>query len=130
VGSDLDLVRAIYADWRRGDFSRVDWADPDLELVWRGASGDQVGRGLAEAAQLWAEWLSGWEDFAVEPEEFVELDSGVLVLVHFHGRGKHSGLEADDLRGANRFEIRAGKVVCLVLYEARALALEDAGLAR
>jgi hypothetical protein len=78
-------------------------------------------------------WLSAWEDFRIEAEEYRELDDDrVLVLVVFDGRGKTSGLEIGETRskGASLFHVRNGKVTKSVQYWDRERALADLGLAR
>jgi hypothetical protein len=84
---------------------------------------------MAEAVR---DYLSAWENFRSEADEYRELDAErVLVLDRRAGRGKGSGVELEQLRarGANLFQISAGKVTRLVVYGDRDRALEDLGLA-
>jgi ketosteroid isomerase-like protein len=133
VSANLDLVRSIYADWERGDFSSADWAHPEIEFVV--ADGPEPGRwtGLARMAEAWRDVLSAWQVYRIKTDEYRELDgSQVLVLLHaVGGRGKVSGLELGQTRdeGANILHIRGGKVTRLVTYFDRDHALADLGLA-
>src|SRR6516165_7922811 len=123
MSANLDLVHSIYADWERGNFSSVGWADPEIEYVEA-----EMGRfprtsshgviGLAEAARARLEVL---EDVRELAEEYRELDDGrVLVLNLTRGRWKRSGIELGVSKsrpwvGAHLFHIRDGKVTKLVV---------------
>ena len=128
---NLELVRSIFAAWERGDYSSAEWAHPEIELV--AADGPTPGSwtGVAAMAEAWRETLSAFEELLSEADEYRALDDErVLVLMHFSGRGKTSGLEVGDIhrKGANLFHVRDGKVTKLVLYWNRENALPDAGL--
>jgi ketosteroid isomerase-like protein len=134
MSANLDLVRSIYAGWERGDFSSADWADPKIEFVIAGGPTPGSWIGLTAMTEAWREVLGAWEDHRTEVDEYRELDHDrVLVLVHFSGRGKASGLEARQFTstkgGANLVNLRGGKVVRLVIYWDRDDALADLGLA-
>jgi hypothetical protein len=123
VGSArLEQVRRIYDGWSRGEFSSNDWAAPDIEMVaWEG--GGEARPGKAGMAETWRDWLSAWEDFRVEAEEFLERGDSVLVLTRFGGRGKASGVSAEMLRGGSRFDFRGTEVARLTLFRERSQAL-------
>ena len=131
MSTNLDLVRSIYADWERGDFSHVEWAHSEIEFVIQGGPSPGSWTGLAGMGEGWRDFLSAWEWYRVEVDDYRELDNGrVLVLDHERGRGKLSGLDIGDIKaeGASLFRIRCGKVTRLVIYWYRDRALADLGL--
>jgi ketosteroid isomerase-like protein len=132
ASANLELVRSIYAAWDHGDYNETDWAHPEIEYVI--AEGPTPGSwtGLAGMAEGWRDFLSAWEEFRSEVDEYRELDGErVLVLAHFSARGKTSGLELGQMRAkaASLFHVRGGKVTRLVIYLNRERALADLGLA-
>ena len=131
MSENLDLVRSIYADWERGDFSRADWADAEIECVRPDGPSPGQWVGLAGMAEATRDWLNTWENSRAAVDEYRELDAErVLVLVRYLGRGKASGLEIDRLepRGAQVFHIHEGQVVRFVQYLDRDRALADLAL--
>ena len=128
---NVEVVRAIYVPWSRGDFSSAEWAHPEIEFTIADLPAPVTRTGLAGMAEAYRGWLSAWEEFRVDPEEFRELDDKrVLVLSHFSGRGKTSGLDVAqmDTKGAELFHVRGGTVTRLVIWGARERALADLGL--
>ena len=130
--ANLELVRSIFAAWARGDYSQVQWADPQIE--WVMADGPVTGTrtGLAGLTAGTRDILNAWDDSRIEPEDYRELDGErVLVLVRNRGKGKSSGLDLTRLRseGAWLVHVRDGKVTELVRYFDRNRALADLGLA-
>jgi ketosteroid isomerase-like protein len=131
VSANLDLVRSIYADWERGDYSSTQWAHPQIELVIADLPDQHAAKGVAAATKAWGEFLDAWEGHRVEAEEYRELDAErVFLLGRFAAQGKTSGLDLQQTRteGANVFHIRDGKVTRLVIYFDRDRAFADLGL--
>jgi ketosteroid isomerase-like protein len=133
ASANLDLVRSIYAAWERGDWSSAGWADPETEFVLVGVPGVSGSRtGVPGIGEAWRGWLSSWAEFRAEVEEHRELDDEcVLVLAHWTGRGRTSGLKLGQMRtsAATLFHVRDGKVTRIVGYFDRDRALADLGLA-
>ena len=131
MSANLDLVRSIYADWERGDFSRADWADPDIEYMIVGGPAPGERRGLTSMTSAWRDVLSAVEDYRVQVVECREIDGQrVVVLARGSGRGKRSGLQLEEVWTENAvlWHICHGKVTRIVAYWDRDRALADLGL--
>jgi ketosteroid isomerase-like protein len=128
---NVDLVRSIYASWERGDFSRADWADPEIEYVRVDGPEPGTWSGLAGIAEAARAYLDVWDDFRFVADEYRALDEErVLVLYHVFGHGKASGLELGQMRtqAAHVWHLREGKILKLVIYLDRERAFADLGL--
>jgi ketosteroid isomerase-like protein len=133
MSENLDLVRSIYADWERGDWSSASWAHPEIEFAIADGPEPGIRVGIAAMAVSWQQWLGAWEQFRLEVEEYRELDAErVLVLTRYSGRGRTSGADIADLwsDSATLLHVRDGKVSKLVGYNSRRRALADLGLER
>jgi ketosteroid isomerase-like protein len=129
ASANLDLVCSIHAAWERGDYSSVDWADPEIEFVIADGPEPGCSTGLERLAPNLRDFQSAWQEYHSEVEEYRELDDErVLVLTYAVGRGKASGVQTAQER-ANLFQLRDGKVTRLVAYWDRNRAFADLGLA-
>ena len=132
MSANLDLVRSIYTDWERGDYSSAEWADPEIEYVVADGPSPGAWRGLAGMAEGTRDIMTPWEGFHTQAEAYRELDDErVLVLTRMGGRAKTSGVELAQVRsnGAMLWQLRDGTVVRLVSYWNREHAFSDLGLA-
>ena len=130
--ANVELVCSIHAAWERGDYSSVEWADPDIEYVVDGGPDAGVFKGRVAMAKAWREVLRAFADHRSEVDEVREIDDErVLVLVRLKGRGKTSGLELDQTQSkvAALYHVRDGRVIRHVIYWDRDRALADLGLA-
>ncbi|HKP90028.1 MAG TPA: nuclear transport factor 2 family protein [Thermoleophilaceae bacterium] len=126
--TNLELARSIYAAWERGDFSSAEWAHAEVEYVMADGPDPGSSVGLSAMAGSFRTWLRTWEEFHLVAEEYRAVaDDRVLVLDHFSGRGKRSGLDLGRIQadGAWLFRIRDGKVTQMVRYWDRQRAFAD-----
>jgi hypothetical protein len=132
AAGNVDLIRPILEEWGRGNWRlRFDVYDPHMEWGWSdefpGLAGVYEDR--RDPNPRLRSWLSGWEHWWVEVDDYLELGSHVVVLASYHGRGKGSGVEIHQ-NGAHVFELRDGKVVRLEIFADRGKAIESVRVAR
>jgi hypothetical protein len=128
---NVELVRSLHEAWERGNYSSIEWADPDIDWVVADGPEPCSGKGLIGLGHAWSAWLSAWEDLRVEVDEYRDLDDErVLILQRKSGRGKHSGLEIGEMhaKSATVCHVHGDKVTKMVLYYKRENAFADLGL--
>jgi ketosteroid isomerase-like protein len=125
---NVKLVHSVLDGWSHGDFSvGADLLAPDFE--WRqhaeavepGARrGVDIGGSLRRIFEI-------YQDFRVEPEEFLDAGEQVVVVSRVRATARGSGLRVDQ-RFTFVWTVREGQLVRNEVYSDREAALEAAGL--
>ena len=118
----------VYVHWSRGDWTpRFDFYADDMEWGWSdefpGIAG--VYRDAETPNSRLLTWLSEWDTWSCEAEDYVRFAGVVVVLTRYRGRGRGSGVEVD-VEGAHVWTIRNGKAVRLEIFAQRERALREA----
>jgi uncharacterized protein len=127
---NIEALRRVYAEWGRGNWEpRFEFYASDMEWGWSdefpGLNG--VFPDPEDTSSRLREWLSPWEEWRCEAEDFVAAGDFVVALTRYTGRGKGSKLDVNT-RGAHVWRFRDGRVVRLEVFSSRDRALEAAGL--
>src|SRR5919109_1341602 len=127
----IELIRSAAEVFDSGDLERwlSEFFDPEIE--WRTAAEDPDAAthcGRKAFKRYVQQRMEAFEGLRADNEEYVDAEDGrVFTWVHWTGRGRASGVEADWYL-AIIYTLRDGKVVRGEEYFDRAEALEAAGL--
>src|SRR5215210_3302710 len=96
--SNADTLKQGYEAFARGDLDGatanfaddVRWENPEAPML----PNSGVTQGREEVKQLFASLAEHWEQFSLNPDEFIESGDTVVVLSHADAKGKESGREA------------------------------------
>jgi ketosteroid isomerase-like protein len=125
---NVEIVRESIDAYNRRDFdSAVQSFDTEIDWLFPPILAAESCRGPEEVRRLWEGLDEAFEDFRLEPEEFVDAGDRVVVRSHFRGRGKESGVETEG-RMHSVTALRDRKIVRIEYFNDWAEALEAAGL--
>jgi ketosteroid isomerase-like protein len=127
---NVELVRAQYARWNAEDFDAwIEAFDSEVEYLSSVAAsvGERVYRGHEGVRRFVSEYFEGWEQFQLEPTEYLEAGPRVVAVMRAVARGRGSGVQVGR-ELAHVWTFRSGSPIRHESFASRAEALEAAGL--
>jgi len=122
---NIEIVRFAFGAFERGEVSEVlEWVTDDL-VTHRVEPDDAIYHGKEGFFQATADWIEGFEDWTVTPEEFFDVGDSVVVRVHQTARGERSGVPVESVIWFV-FGMRGRKIARLSFHLREAEAFEAA----
>ena len=120
---NVEVVRSAFGAFERGEIGEMLESMADDLTTHRVDPDDAIYHGKEGFLQATVDWIEGFDEWTVTPEEFVESGESVVVRVHQTARGETSGVAVENQMWFV-FDFRGGKVarVSFHLREAEALA--------
>lgn len=124
---DVEMVRARYEEFARGDFSRMAGIHDDYEFVTTADMPD-AGTYRGDAARRWVEsWVGSFDGLTIEVTEIIDAGDKVFAAVVQRGRIRGSQTVVENRSWAVD-SFREGVPVRTELFPERAQAIRAAGL--
>src|SRR3954467_2807634 len=124
----IDVLRAAFEQFERGDLSAYDGLPDEFELVIAREMPD-AGSYRGEAARQWLRsWAASFERLTQEAVDFVDAGDQVLVEMIQRGVPRHGASKMVEIRNWAVVTVRDGAFVRIQLFLDRAEARASAGL--
>ncbi len=125
---NVEIVRSVLDGWSRGDFSvGAGLLAPDFEWQQHAEAVEPGARHGVEIGSSLKRVFEIYQDFRVEPKEFVDAGARVVVVSRVRATARGSGLEVDQ-SFTLVWTVKEGQLVRIEVYSDREAALEAAGL--
>jgi ketosteroid isomerase-like protein len=111
MGESLDLVHEAFEAFRRGGLEdTLRYADPSIECRRVPPLPDpQTYHGIDGVRQMYADWTADFEEFEMEPLQYIERGDRVFVEMLQRGTGRASGVTVEG-RYWLAFTVEGGKI--------------------
>jgi ketosteroid isomerase-like protein len=122
----LEVVRRTIDAWNRRDLeAALELTHPRCEN--RSVQATETAYGREGVAATFQDWFESFEDFRMEPEDFIGSGDQVLVRMRQQARGRESGLQIDE-RFFQLYTVSDGMIIRFDEFSDEAQARQAAGL--
>jgi ketosteroid isomerase-like protein len=124
----VDIIREGFELFLRTGELTLENLDPHVE--WHDPPDfpdKQVHYGREGAVAAISRWMSAWDEWTFEVEDYIDAGDSVVVLTRQRGRGKETGALVEQPM-ALIYKFRGGKAIRVQAYFDTVQALEAAGL--
>jgi ketosteroid isomerase-like protein len=125
---DVRVVRHVIDAWNRRDLeTALELMHPQCQS--RSLEATETAYGREGVAASFRDWFEAFEDFQIQPEDFIVSGDRILVPMRGRARGKGSRVQVDE-RFYQLYTVRDGMIIRLAEYSDEDQALQAAGLSR